>query len=62
MKELSLEKMEEIHGGDWCTFNSGMLVLATVAIFAAPFTGGISIGLLAFAMFIGSAYAQGATC
>lgn len=48
MKDLSLERMAEVHGGDWCTFSSVMLAGATIFIFAAPFTGGISLGLLAF--------------
>lgn len=66
MKKLSVENMSAIQGGDWCTFNKGMLGLATLSLYASPFTGGgslaIALGAAAFVAFVGSAYAAGSSC
>lgn len=58
MKKLSLEQMEKIEGGKMsnCTVAYIGLGLSTISLFAAPFTGGISLGLVAFGSFVTSAY------
>lgn len=58
MKELSLEKMEEIKGGcKWSTYAT--MGGATVALFLTPWTGGMSMGLFTLGMFVLSAYDSG---
>lgn len=67
MKELSLTKMEATKGGShmqqvkggcgW--WDHAGLGFATVALFAAPFTGGISMGVLALGSFVVAAYSHG---
>jgi hypothetical protein len=57
MKNLSIEKMEQVEGGDMdCGMAYAGLAIATVSLFAAPFTGGLSMGLLAFGGFVTGAY------
>lgn len=70
MKELSLESMATIQGGSriqdvkgGCDWTDGAgFTLATISLFAAPFTGGISLGLLAAGSFVLAAYSYGKAC
>jgi hypothetical protein len=62
MKELSLEKMENVQGGSACGWAITSLVASGIGIFAAPFTGGISLGLVAFVGFVASAAGAGYSC
>lgn len=59
MNELSLEKMEELNGGSACNWAYAGFALSTVGLFAAPFTGGLALGLVALGSFVTSAYGAG---
>jgi hypothetical protein len=64
MKELSFTMMEVAKGGSAleetkggnCYVAYAGLGFSTIGLFAAPFSGGITLGLVAFGGFITSAY------
>lgn len=62
MKTLELHQMEVVEGGSDCAWATAGLVAGTIGIFAAPFTGGISLGLVTAVGFVASAYGYGSSC